>query len=39
VKFTAAQAAQLKAVFPTGVCDFTRQGVGQVPLKGTYQRY
>ena len=31
--------ARLKAVFPTGVCDFTKPGVGQVPLKGTYQRY
>jgi len=39
VKFTPAQMAQLKATFPTGVCDFSKPGVGQVPLKGTYQRY
>jgi hypothetical protein len=39
VRFTPAQAARLRAVFPTGVCDFSKPGVGQVPLKGTYQRY
>ena len=39
VTFTPAQWARLKAVFPTGVCDFSKPGVGQVPLKGTYQRY
>jgi hypothetical protein len=39
VKFSAGQAAKLKAIFPTGVCDFSKKGVGQVPLKGTYQRY
>jgi hypothetical protein len=39
VKFSAAQMARLKAIFPTGVCDFSKPGVGQVALKGTYQRY
>lgn len=39
VKFTAAQLAKLKAIFPAGVCDFSKPGVGQVALKGTYQRY
>jgi hypothetical protein len=39
VAFTPAQMARLKAVFPTGVCDFSKPGIGQVPLKGTYQRY
>ena len=39
VRFTAAQWDRLKEVFPEGVCDFARPGVGQVPLKGTYQRY
>jgi hypothetical protein len=39
VKFTAEQASRLKAVFPTGVCDFAKPGVGQVALKGTYRRY
>lgn len=39
VTFTDAQKARLKAVFPTGVCDFSKPGVGQAPIKGTYQRY
>jgi hypothetical protein len=39
VKFSAAQMARLKAIFPTGVCDFSKRGIGQVALKGTYQRY
>jgi hypothetical protein len=26
-------------IFPDGVCDFTKPGVEQVPLRGTYQRY
>ena len=29
----------MQVVFPAGVCDFTKPGVGQVALKGTYQRY
>jgi hypothetical protein len=37
--FTDAQKARMKAVFPTGVCDFSKPGVGQVPIKGTYQKY
>ncbi len=39
VNFTEAQKARLKATFPTGVCDFSKLGVGQGPIKGTYQRY
>ncbi|MFL5295759.1 MAG: DUF6351 family protein [Phenylobacterium sp.] len=39
VRFSAGQLARMKAIFPTGVCDFARPGVGQVALKGTYQRY
>jgi uncharacterized tannase-like protein DUF6351 len=39
VPFTEAQKAKMTAVFPTGVCDYTKPGVGQVPVKGTYQRY
>jgi hypothetical protein len=39
VKLSPAQLARLKAIFPTGVCDFSKPGVGQVALKGTYQRY
>ncbi|MFN0109589.1 MAG: DUF6351 family protein [Blastocatellia bacterium] len=37
--FTDAQKAKIKTVFPTGVCDFSKPGVGQAPIKGTYQRY
>ncbi len=39
VPFTDAQKARLKTIFPTGVCDFSKPGVGQAPIKGTYQRY
>ncbi len=39
VTFTAHQKARLAAAFPTGVCDFSRPGVEQVPLKGAYRRY
>jgi hypothetical protein len=33
------QKVRLKAIFPLGVCDFSKPGVGQQPIKGTYQRY
>jgi hypothetical protein len=36
---TDAQFAQLKAIFPSGVCDYSRPPVGQVPLKGTWLSY
>jgi hypothetical protein len=39
VTFSVAQKARMAAIFPSGVCDFSKPGVGQVPLKGTYQRY
>ena len=39
VPFTDAQQARMRKVFATGVCDFSKPGVGQVPIKGTYQRY
>jgi Tannase-like family of unknown function (DUF6351) len=39
VPFSAEQMARLRAAFPTGVCDWTKQGVGQVPLEGTWLRY
>jgi hypothetical protein len=29
----------LKTIFPNGVCDYARPGVGQVPLKGTWQSF
>lgn len=36
VAFTAAQWARLGAIFPEGVCDWTKPGVGQQPLAGTW---
>jgi len=39
VTFTDAQKTRMKTVFSTGVCDFSKPGVGQVPIKGTYQKY
>jgi hypothetical protein len=33
------QLDRLKAVFPRGVCDYSRPGIGQVPLEGTWLRY
>ncbi|HEX8012971.1 MAG TPA: DUF6351 family protein [Casimicrobiaceae bacterium] len=32
VTFTPAEMAQLHAIFPDGVCDWTRKGVNQVPI-------
>jgi hypothetical protein len=39
VAFTDAQWTKLRAVFPTGVCDWSRRGVGQVPMVGTWIDY
>ncbi len=39
VRFSDTQKARMKAVFPSGVCDFSKPGIGQGPIKGTYQRY
>jgi hypothetical protein len=39
VAFTDEQKARMATVFPSGVCDFTKPGIEQVGLKGTYQRY
>ena len=39
VTFSVAQKARMSAIFPSGVCDFSKPGVEQVPLKGTYRRY
>jgi hypothetical protein len=39
VAFTAAQQARLKQVFPEGVCDWGKPGVGYSTIKATYQRY
>jgi hypothetical protein len=37
--FTDAQKARMAAIFPSGVCDFSKPGVGQGQIKGTYRRY
>jgi hypothetical protein len=39
VAFSDAQKARMKTIFSAGVCDFSKPGVGQGPIKGTYQRY
>lgn len=39
VEFTAAQKARMKAVFPSGVCDFSKPGFGQGPIRGIYFKY
>jgi hypothetical protein len=39
VRFTAAEKAQLRKAFPTGVCDYTRPGVSQRPSAGAWQTY
>ena len=36
VAFTSAQVAQLNTIFATGVCDWSKPGVNQNPLRGTY---
>ena len=37
VSFTATEAAQLKSIFPQGVCDYSEPGVEQQPTDGTWQ--
>lgn len=37
--FSTAQAQRLRRIFSSGVCDFRKPGVGQVPQKGTFVRY
>lgn len=39
VGFSDAQKARLAAVFPDGLCDWSRPGLGQVAFKGGYQKY
>ena len=36
---TPEQVARLNAAFPDGVCDYTKPGVGQQPLEGTWLSY
>jgi hypothetical protein len=35
--FTAAEWAELRTIFPTGVCDYDKLGVGQEPTDGVWQ--
>lgn len=37
--FTAEQRSKLTSIFPDGVCDWSRTGVGQVPSKGPWQSF
>lgn len=39
VAFTDAEKARRAAIFPSGACDYSKSGVGQVALKGTFLRY
>jgi hypothetical protein len=39
VSFAAADRILLRDAFPTGVCDYSRPGVGQRPAAGTWQRH
>jgi hypothetical protein len=36
VIFTESQQSQLQSIYPNGVCDYSRPGVGEQPLLGTY---
>ncbi len=38
VPFSGAEETRLKTIFPSGVCDWSKPGVGQQPLRGTYLR-
>ena len=39
VPFSAAQQTRMRAIFQAGVCDFSKAGVNQVPIQGTYRKY
>jgi hypothetical protein len=39
VAFTSSEQARLKAIFPQGVCDWSRPGVKQKPLKDSWLAY
>jgi hypothetical protein len=38
-EFTQDQQGRLRAIFPAGVCDWSKPGVGQQPLASTWQSY
>lgn len=37
--FNGSQWSRLQAIFPSGVCDWSKPGVGQQPLAGTWQSF
>lgn len=39
VPFSDAQQTRMRAIFQAGVCDFSKLGVNQVPIQGTYRKY
>lgn len=39
IGFSDSQKMRMKAIFASGVCDFSKPGVEQAPLNGTYRRY
>jgi len=39
VTLTSEQLQQLEHVFPSGVCDWSKTGIGQVPVEGTWLDY
>jgi len=39
ITFTAAEWAQLRSAFPSGVCIYNKPGVGQVAPRGTWLNY
>lgn len=39
VTFTITQKAALRSAFPTGVCDYTKRGIGVVPPGGAWRDY
>jgi hypothetical protein len=38
-KLSKSDLAELTSIFPKGVCDYGKPGVGQVPTKGTWQTF
>lgn len=36
VVFTTTEQNQLRSIFPNGICDYSKPGIGQQPLLGTY---
>jgi len=39
VDFSPAERRRLAEIFPSGVCDWTKPGVGQQPLRDTWQTF